>query len=664
MSAWQVPVASVAGAASRTIPWRSNGQLRLTVLTKAAFDFEPNGSMKMAAPPVEEIIEGDMPAGEDAAGSVRTGSDLVPFKPRAEATCWGYAYAPGGIPVPRLQARIAIANQTGITFDKVIDVIGDRTLANPNPVPFLKMPLVFERAYGGPGFGANPVGVGFGPRANILPNLLYPKGWNRDTEPAVFAPIPSSWGRRSRLMGNQPLNFSGDSVATIPEQLDVAYFQNAPEDQRLASLEGNEWLLFEHLHPKHSRMTTRLPDIAGMVMAFGFQGADKQIPLRLDSLVIDAEREKCIVTCRGSIPIPNEASLDDLRLAAGIGWGGQTIDWTEANRKALQPVHAPVGTAVLDPNASLKFVAPYEIAKPGVTDLANVRPAAAIPGAPFVPGGAAVGNSGAASSAAPVGASGGLAAAAVIGAVGLAAAASAAPAAGQAEMTLIGGDLQFDPSAGMPFPGAANWQNSQHSASAPLRDASGPDPNSVRQGSAEGSALDAPPSNPSSVLPLSMSPTSALPGAPFSFGGEQPLPRAPVASVEAATLPLGDDAFFPPDFDALLKARAASRASSDKEPEAFVAPNGDGVAPTSPTDVPSPTVNPILQQAVAAAAAHALEASAPVAAEKSNSAWAWAQQQAAPDAAPQQQASTPAPAPMRPTEPSPRALIYSGFTKK
>jgi Sulfotransferase domain/Uncharacterized protein conserved in bacteria (DUF2169) len=121
MSAWQVPVASAAGAASRTIPWRSNGQLRLTVLTKAAFDFEPNGSMKLSASTVDEIAEGDVPAGEDPSGSVRNASDLVPFKPRVDATCWGYAYAPGGIPIPRLQARIAIANQTGITFGQNID---------------------------------------------------------------------------------------------------------------------------------------------------------------------------------------------------------------------------------------------------------------------------------------------------------------------------------------------------------------------------------------------------------------------------------------------------------------------------------------------------------------------------------------------------------------
>lgn len=573
MSAWQVPVASAAGAASKAIPWRSNGQLRLTVLTKAAFDFEPNGSMKLSASPVDEIAEGDVPAGEDPSGSVRNASDLVPFKPRVDATCWGYAHAPGGIPIPRLQARIAIANQTGITFDKVIDVIGDRTLANPNPIPFLKMPLIFERAYGGPEFAANPVGVGFGARANILPNLLYPQGWNRDTEPAVFAPIPASWSRRSRLLGNQALNFSGESVVTIPEQLDVAYFQSAPEDQRLASLEGNEWLLFENLHPKHPRLTTRLPDIAGMVMAFGFQGADKQIPLRLDSLVIDAEREKCIVTCRGSIPIPNEAALDDLRLAAGIGWGGQTIDWSDAKKKALEPSNAPVGTAVLDPNATVKFSSPYEIAKPGATDTANARPAMAIPGAPFAA---------AATSAFVV--------------------AQPSPA---GELTLIGGDLPMDLDASMPFPKAA-----------PTAETTGT---------------------------LSSGPASSgLPGAPFAIGGAQPQPTASVAPAGTITLPLGDDSFFPPDFDALLQARAAA------------AP----IAASALAVNAAPELDPEL---VVAALSPAIEVEP---AKKPNPAWSWAQPQTPADSPPRQAVPTPASAAMRPTEPSPRALIYGGFTKK
>lgn len=562
MSAWQVGVTSLEGSASRAIPWRSNGQLRLTVLTKAAFDFAPNSSMKMSTSPVDDVAEGDVLGGEDPGGSVRAGLDLVPFKPRVDTMFWGYAHAPGGIPTPRLQARMAIANQTGITLDKVIDVIGDRTRTNPNPVPFIKMPLVFERAYGGPGFASNPVGAGFGPRANILPNLLYPQGWNRDTEPAVFAPIPASWGRRARLMGNQKLDFSGQSVVTIPDELDVTYFQNAPEDQRLASLDGNEWLLLENLHPGHPRLTMRLPDIAGMVTVFGLQGGDKQIPLRIDSLLIDAEREKCIVTCRGSIPIPNEAALDDLRLAAGIGWAGQPLDWTEAKKKALAPKAAIAGTAVLDPNAPLNFLTPYEIAKPRTEGSPNTRPGLPLAGAPF--------------------------------AVAVAATADAAQSR-PGEMTLVGQDLPNDLAAGSPFP-------------------------------------IAPPST-IGLKAESSGPSSGLPGAPFAIGGTPPQPTAPVAPLGTSTLPLGDDSFFPPDFDALLQARAASKALQEPPP--------------------APAIEPELAREPAPA----------LVAEKPNPVWAWAQPQAA-DSASQRSASTPAPAPMRPAEPSPRALIYSGFMKK
>lgn len=577
MSAWQVGVTSLDGSASRAIPWRSNGQLRLTVLTKAAFDFVPNSSMKLSSSPVDDIVEKDVLASEDPTGSVRAGLDLVPFKPRVDTMFWGTAYAPGGIPVPRLQARMAIANQTGITLDKVIDVIGDRTRANPNPVPFVKMPLVFERAYGGPGFAANPIGVGFGPQANILPNLLYPQGWNRDTEPAVFAPIPASWGRRARLMGTQKLDFSGQSVVTIPDELDVTYFQNAPEDQRLASLDGNEWLLLENLHPKHPRLTMRLPEIAGAVMVFGLPGGDKQIPLRFDSLLIDAEREKCVVTCRGSIPIPNEAALDDLRLAAGIGSAGQPLDWTEAKKKALAPTNAAVGTAVLDPNVLPNFTAPYEIAKAGAAIAPSAGAGLAIPGAPFA-GAAAL----------------------------LAAAGSVAAESRQGEMTLVAADLPHDLAVGSPFPIAE------------------PPASALR---AESSSL-----------------TSGLPGAPFAIGGAPPEPTAPVAPLGTTTLPLGDDSFFPPDFDAMLQERTAAIAL--REP------------PPTPTIESEPALDSAPKPAFTPAVASALLADQP------NPPWTWAQPQAADSASQQPAPPPPAAAPMRPAEPSPRALIYSGFMKK
>jgi len=572
MSAWQVGVTSLEGVASRTIPWRSNGQLRLTVITKAAFDFAPNESMKISASPVDDVVEGDMLGGEDPGGSVRAGSDLLPFKPRVDTLFWGHVYAPGGKPIPRVQARVAIANQTGITFDKVIDVIGDRTTANPNPVPFVKMPLVFERAYGGPGFAANPVGAGFGPRAHILPNLLYPQGWNRDTEPAVFSPVPASWGPKARLVGNQGLDFSGQTVVTIPDDLDVTYFQSAPADQRLASLDGNEWLLLENLHPMHPRLTMRLPDIAGAVMVFGLPGGDKQIPLRIDSLLIDGEREKCIVTCRGSIPIPNEAALDDLRLAAGIGWGGKPLDWTEAKKKALAPTNAAVGTAVLDPNAPLNFLTPYEIAKPRIEGMKNVRPGTPLPGAPFA------------------------------GAAALAVAAESRP----GEMTLVGADLPTDLAVGSPFP------------------------------------IAAPPTN--ALKAESSGPSSGLPGAPFAIGGAPPLPTAPVAPLGTTTLPLGDDSFFPPDFDALLQARTASKALREPPPTPAIEP--DVALEPAPEPAPQPAPEPTLV------------------ADQANPKWTWAQPQAADSASRQPAPSPPAAAPMRPAEPSPRALIYSGFMKK
>jgi hypothetical protein len=506
MSAWQVGVTNLVGVASRTITWRSGGQLRVTVIVKSVFDFALNGTMTLSLPP-EDILEADQYGGHGSAGSIRASSDLCPFRPRVDVLFWGHAYAPGGKSTPRFPARLAIANGSEKVLDKVIDVVGDRGSSSASPAPITKMPVRYEHAYGGPGYEANPVGMGFGPQAQALPNLVYPSGWNRDTEPASLGPIPLSWSRRSRLGGNRSIDFSGETVVTIPDDLAPSYFQCAPEDQRIAQLNGGEWILLENLHPKHARLTMRLPDVTGMVMAFGFQGADKHVPLRIDTLLIDGDREKCIVTCRGSIPIPNEAALDELRLGAGIGIGGQPLDWRDARKNALAPTNDPVGTAVLDSNKPIQFSTPYEVAKPGTADPLKVRSGAPIPGAPF-------------------------AAAAAIGggaAVAIAAAAGATTAPGlpnAGEMTLIGGDVPADPFGAMPFSSPPNPFLEASDAAARASNTAGP------------KAL------------------SNIPGAPFAVEGTPPTAAPAAPPVGLTTMPLGDESLRLSDLDAMLAARS------------------------------------------------------------------------------------------------------------
>jgi hypothetical protein len=107
----------------------------------------------------------------------------------------GHAYSPTGEPVQEVDVILEIGS-----IKKHIRVVGDRhwrkrvfRLRPSPPTPFVKMPLVFDRAFGGSDHShkkpkyhgtelRNPVGVGFHKntdsktiRGTPLPNLEHPR---------------------------------------------------------------------------------------------------------------------------------------------------------------------------------------------------------------------------------------------------------------------------------------------------------------------------------------------------------------------------------------------------------------------------------------------------------------------------------------------------------
>lgn len=377
MKSWQVPVTSVGAVTTASMTWRSSGQLRVSVIVKAAFSFVPHGVLRPAAP--VNILDEDMPWNDAPDASVYAPSDRCPYRPRVDFLFSGHAYAPGQVPTQGLNVRVAMARANAKVFDKVVTVVGDRNSAQAPPAVFAKMPIRYERAYGGPGFEANPVGVGYGARGSVAPNIVYPAGWNKDQQPAALGPIAASWPARLSRSANLTANAFDRTVVDLPAQLDPSYFQSAPEDQRITQVFGDEWILLEHLHPTHASLTLKLPDVRGAAMVFGMDGPDTPLALRIDTIFIDGDRELCVLTFRGSHPVPNERALDALRIAAGIELGGVPMDWTEAKRVTSSASAAP-GTTALDSNAPITFVTPFALAEPGTSSKAS---SASIPGAPF-----------------------------------------------------------------------------------------------------------------------------------------------------------------------------------------------------------------------------------------------------------------------------------------
>ena len=118
------------GFSARALQWRALDRERVTLVAKVAFSFA-HGEATLAPPvPIED-------------------EDLAPYLGRAEVLFRGRSFARAGGRV-----RLSVLRGVEMLLDK--SVVASRH--DPAGIP-----IVFERAHGGPGFAANPLGTGIAP---------------------------------------------------------------------------------------------------------------------------------------------------------------------------------------------------------------------------------------------------------------------------------------------------------------------------------------------------------------------------------------------------------------------------------------------------------------------------------------------------------------------
>ena len=262
---WQVDNRTPFAAERGWVRDRNGAEVWL-VAVKCTFDIRSDGTTEVSAeqPPVLRIPEY---LGEPGQSSVKYEADLVLGKTTTDILLVGHAYAPGGEPVTQLDAGFRVG-----PVQKVVRVSGDRVwgAVGPSaPRPFAKMPLVYERAFGGVDQRSdhpdrdwdwrNPVGTGFAVvRDHLggvqLPNIEYPNdvvaAWNDRPKPAGFGPIGSHWQPRAGFAGTYDERWMETRRPLLPEDFDERFFQCAPQDQQTpAFLRGGEPVVLYRLTP-------------------------------------------------------------------------------------------------------------------------------------------------------------------------------------------------------------------------------------------------------------------------------------------------------------------------------------------------------------------------------------------------------------------------------
>ncbi|NUQ73834.1 MAG: DUF2169 domain-containing protein [Polyangiaceae bacterium] len=311
--------ASIGPIATGTGLFRYGGALRVMIVAKACFRLVQGGPMTLDSPP--EIRVAEAHHADNPARSIRAASDLAPFLERADVLFIGAAYPPGGAPLPAMSVRLAVARGGYAILDKVLVIYGDRSPSGGEPKPFTRMPLVYEKAFGGIGLGDNPLGT-------ATPNIVHADP-ARQKEPAGYGPISWYWPSRKRLLRGHPRQALEQRIVEIPDGFDVSFFQAAPEDQRIPFLIGDEALLLQGLHPTHASLETRLPGVRAAARVYTKTGMGRPFPLVADTLFIDGDADQCSITWRGSFPVTSEEALADLCVAAALEIGGAPIEWPD-----------------------------------------------------------------------------------------------------------------------------------------------------------------------------------------------------------------------------------------------------------------------------------------------------------------------------------------------
>ncbi|MFO0761050.1 MAG: DUF2169 domain-containing protein [Byssovorax sp.] len=367
----------------------SQGAFTLTVVCRATFQLRAGEAV--LAVEQEAPNDHDDHWNDDDLRSLRAASDMAPIKPRADVLLVGAAFAPGRVPTRSLVVRLCAGE-----VDKSIEVVCDRSLSPDGTVregaPFARMPLVYERAAGGPGT-LNPVGI----RRDLrdaqgriaLPNLqrpgVTPASLADPNEPLGFGPIAPSWPGRMSKLGRHAATFSAHGALDhlpLPSDLDASYFNVAPADQQVPFLSESTVIALENLHPDHPRLTSRLPGLGPRATVEG-QGGARALDLRCDTLWIDTDRGICTLVWRGQVPLgrrdePGRVIVAMDRISSASP-SGRRPTWASADLSASAPqppamfldpnevkeaesVDSPVGTIMITadqgPSMTLPFAPP------------------------------------------------------------------------------------------------------------------------------------------------------------------------------------------------------------------------------------------------------------------------------------------------------------------
>jgi hypothetical protein len=308
------------------------GRKHCVVVLKGTFDVDADGTCSLASHQADFVYV-DEHCGDPGTTSVRYESEFVPIKPRPEVVIRGAAMAEGGRPVRQIEVGLA-----GLGIVKRAVVSGDRFwerrlagIEPSPPMPFVEMPVIWDRAFGGSDAShdqvsrhgselRNLVGVGFHLNSDVgsivgqpLPNIEHPdqpmRSWSDQPTPIGFAPVGRGWRPRIEFAGTYDERWMNERLPLPPEDFDERYFQSAPLDQQVSTL--SEGTSFCCLNLNYGgRFVTRMPPLT-VPVRFIFNGRVESRTVTADTAILEPTDGRLILLGRASVALPRQ--ITDLR---------------------------------------------------------------------------------------------------------------------------------------------------------------------------------------------------------------------------------------------------------------------------------------------------------------------------------------------------------------
>lgn len=287
-----------------------------TVVTviKATFDILPD-KIRVSENQLP-IIKSDEYWGDPGNSSLKYASEITLPKPATDIVMIGHAYSPKGKAVKSIDVSLKVGR-----YKKVIRVFGDRywkrlfgIYSISDPKPFVKMPLMYENAFGGFDVRSpdkrrkidyepsNPIGCGFKSKRGIkkivglkLPNLQHPENpihsWKDRPAPTGFGYIAPSWEPRKKLAGTYDEAWLENRAPYLPENFDSRFLNCAHTDLITREyLHGGEDVSITNASP-NGVIKYHLPKIRFEIICF-IDGKKITLQPNLDTLIIEPDDDQ------------------------------------------------------------------------------------------------------------------------------------------------------------------------------------------------------------------------------------------------------------------------------------------------------------------------------------------------------------------------------------